>query len=244
MLLLVQPFWKPLQVEYPKCGLTVTFVSGTVSALTPVLPGSSRGALIPADNRDSERAQHLDGRRWAALTQAEGSPSWTWAQLEWGTSGSLPCLTPHERVCHHASAAWWQRAWVTPEPAQTAQWVESCLLLAGHRGRGPGVLQGMSVWGAAAWLCLNSHLSYTGITTSSGTKVVAGLLRSWWGAEVVMATTLHGRFFMLGFQLGEQNCLVSSITECGNINDRVWALLYMTRFKVPITLIFFSSASS
>ena len=75
VLLLVQLFWKPLQAEYPKCGVTITLVGRTVSTLPPVLLGSSRGALIPADNRESRRAQFLNGQLWAAPAKAEGSPS-------------------------------------------------------------------------------------------------------------------------------------------------------------------------
>lgn len=121
---------------------------------------------------------------------------------------------------------------------RTAKWLESCLLLPGHRGRGSGALQDVSVQGAAAGLCLNSHLSYTGITAFSGTKVAAGILKFQQGGGAVMATTLCGWFSLLRIELGEQNCLGSSITEFGNINDRGWALLCITRFKVPIILIF------
>lgn len=41
------------------------------------------------------------------------------------------------------------------------------------------------------------------------------------GAEVVMATALRSQFSLLGIELREQNCLVSSITKCGNIDDGV-----------------------
>ena len=106
------------------------------------------------------------------------------------------------------------------QPELPSGWRATCCWPVTGEG-GQELLRGMSVQGAAAWLCLNSHLSYTGITTSSDMKVVTGILRSQPGAGVVMATTLHGRFSLLGIELGEQNCLVSSITECGNISDRV-----------------------
>lgn len=152
-----------------------------------------------------------------------------------------PRWQDHERVAgaryislalRHTSpvaAAWWRCAWVPPEPARTVRRVESYLPLAGRRERGTGALRGASVQGAAAWFCLNSHLGYTRVTASSGTKVVAGIARSQRGAEVVMATALRSQFSLLGIELWEQNRLVSSITKCGNINDGVWALLHVTK---------------
>jgi len=77
------------------------------------------------------------------------------------------------------------------------------------------------VRGAAAWLCSNSRLGYPGVTTCSGAKAVAGILRSQRGAEVVMATMLLGWCSLLGTGLCEQDCLVSSSSKCGSIDDGV-----------------------
>lgn len=166
----------------------------------------------------------------------------TWAWLEWGTSDNLFCLMPWEPLCCLVSAARWHWAWVPPEPAWITQQVKSYLLLVDHQGRVPGVLRGVSFWSTAAWLCWNSHLTYTSITTSLVMEALAGILGCKWGAEVVVGTTLHGWFSLLGIELVEQNCLVSSITESGNISD--WPLLYKTRFKVPTIMILFSSTNS
>lgn len=106
-----------------------------------------------------------------------------------------PCWQDHERIAgarnislalRHTSpvvAAWSRCAWVPPEPARTVRRVESYLPLAGCRERGTGALRGTSVRGAAAWFCLNSHLGYTRVTASSGTKVVAGIARSQRGEQ-------------------------------------------------------------
>ena len=119
------------------------------------------------------------------------------------------------------SPAQWQCACVPPEPAQTAQHVGSYLLLAGHGEEGQEHSKGDCSKKHGFLLFLNSHLSYTGITTSSGTKVVTNILRAPQEAEVVMATTLRSQFSLLRVELGKQSCLVSSITKCGNINERV-----------------------
>lgn len=234
MPLLVCLFWIPLQAEYHKCVVTITLVRRTVSALPPILLRSSRGMLIAADNWEFKRAMGLNGQCWAAPTKAERF-TFPWLEHSWAeVHQEVTCCMPQKQVCCLTSTAQWQCAWMPPEPAQTTHWVESCL----HQGRVLGALQAVSLQGAAAWLCLNSHFSYSWITISLVLKVLAGILRSQGGAEVVMATTLCSWFSMLGIELGEQNCESGTSPNVAISMSRVWALLYMTRVEIPIILIF------
>lgn len=190
-----------------------------MSWLYLVLPGSSSVTLIPADNSAREREPSVS-MAGAGLLQPrlKVHRPLAGAQLKQSLWGSLSCLRPHQHVCRPASVG---SLLSHPDLPVSVAGVEGCLLVAGHWGQGQEHAEGCLRAVAAAWLCLNSRHSYAEITSSSGTKVVAGTLRPWQGAEVVMATRLCGQFSLLGIELWEQNYLVGSITECGNINDRL-----------------------
>lgn len=98
------------------------------------------------------------------------------AQLKRSLWGSLSCLRPHQRARHPTSVG---SPLSQPDLPGSVAGLEGCLLVARHRDGDPSTARGVLSAVAAAQLCLNSHRGYAEITSSSGTKVLAGTLRSW-----------------------------------------------------------------